>query len=78
MTNVPDCLEDDHTASDPVRADFHNVHLARNPARSAAAMGLIVSESLLENTYTSPIAKLCKCLWRAERECYWRLCEREG
>ena len=34
MKYLPDCLESDHTTTDPIWADLHDVYLACNPARS--------------------------------------------
>lgn len=31
LANVPDSLEDDETATNTVRGDFHDVHLANDP-----------------------------------------------
>ena len=62
--DVPDCLEGDHAASDPVWTDLHDVNLACDPARSATRIEdrFGCAQCLLEDADTCAIAKLRESL----------------
>lgn len=70
--NVPDRLESDHAASNLVGTDFHDIHLAHDPAKLAVSAGkvFIREQYLLENADTCAIAKLREGLRRAQYEEY--------
>ncbi len=72
MRDVPDSLEGDHAASDPIWADLHDVYLACDPVR--LVMGTVEmcrrERCLLKDTDACAIAKFRDGLWRSQHEYY--------